>query len=158
MSVCMYTYIYIQGGVYAYIYTHALHFIKINFYNSWKKMNQLIKIDLDVHGNTTSVFGRISWHRKEYAKINNETDISLCVSFFHYNHMPSVALVKDKTLSPWRAEEWRSDYKKEWGRQVRLSSETKGFGYLGHLCSQKSGIAEIRDRENTAEPVVEELR
>lgn len=45
------------------------------------------------------------------------------------------------------------------GEQVRLSGETKSFGYLGHLCSQKSGVADIYDGEkNIAEPVVEKLR
>lgn len=35
--------------------------------------------------------------------------------------------------------------KKRIGEQVRLSGETKTFGYLSHLCSQKSDIAEICD-------------
>lgn len=37
---------------------------------------------------------------KSMQKINSETDINLCVSFFHYYHMPSVALVKDERLNP----------------------------------------------------------
>lgn len=126
-----------------------------------KNKNQMIKINLGVHRNIVFVHERISWHWKEYAKINNETDISLCVSFFHYNHMPSVALDKHEELSPWRAEEWRDKKKKKKvvGGQVRLSGETKGLGHLGNMCPQKSAVAGICDSgENRAEPVVQELR
>lgn len=40
-----------------------------------------------------------------------------------------------------------------------MSGETQILRYLGHMCSQKSGVAEVCDtRENKAEAVVKELR